>query len=121
MYGGGGAVQNLHSLKNVSFLFSFVVRWCEFKKKEEKDKKWNVNVFWTGFYCSGVSSYTEGAEGGSLDWAVNKVGGNDDDNDDSDGGGDSDDDDDDDDDGGDSQQGELGNLTRKYVDSMIKM
>ena len=73
------------------------------------------------FYCSGVSSYTEGAEGGSLDWAVNKVGGNDDDNDDSDVGGDSDDDDDDDDDGGDSQQGELGNLTRKYVDSMIKM
>ena len=48
------------------------------------------------------------------------MGGNDDDNDDSDGGGDSDDDDDDDDDGGDSQQGELGNLTRKYVDSMIK-
>ena len=33
--------------------------------------------FKRGFYCSGVCSYTEGAEGGTLDWAVNKVGGKD--------------------------------------------
>ena len=32
-------------------------------------------LFKRGFYCSGVSSYTEGAEGGTLDWPVNKVGG----------------------------------------------
>ena len=36
-----------------------------------------LTFFKRGFYCSGVSSYTEGAEGGTLDWAVNKVGGND--------------------------------------------
>ena len=34
-------------------------------------------LFKRGFYCSGVSSYTEGAEGGTLDWPVNKVGGKD--------------------------------------------
>ena len=36
-----------------------------------------LTFFKRGFYCSGVSSYTEGAEGGTLDWAVNKVGGKD--------------------------------------------
>ena len=43
-------------------------------KSIKKTSHKRLIFFKRGFYCSGVSSYTEGAEGGPLDWAINKVG-----------------------------------------------